>query len=176
MSLDQGTDTGLLLKLPITKSNPTGFRVANTNLTNTWWNSPNLNIATITNSFSEPMYVDATIFLPSLYKFFADARIQVLAYYQVLRNGAAVDGWRLIDYQFVDNRGNTTSTTEVPLQSMGSASNFRNVVAQPGDVITVQQRIRARRAINGPGAERIYIYNGQSKIELKPLIDIVSEA
>lgn len=175
MSLDTSSDSGVLLKSQIVKTNPNGYRGRNTNLPTTWWTSPSFNIATLTNASSEPMIADVTVYWPDVYLFLSDARIYGLFDYRVLRNGVPVDGWRLCRRHIEDNRGQTTTTREVQWNSNGSNSNYLNIIAQPGDTIRVEQRCRFRTWVNGPGQERVYIYQGQTKIEFKPLVDIIDD-
>lgn len=146
-------------------NNPIGLRASNTNLTTSFWDSGFVNITNLTNTNSVPVLIDAAIHFPTLYQFHADAAVRGYGDYQILVNGGLVESRNNVRYNWEDNRGHTGNpTTENEMTATGSNSNYTEIVLQPNDVITVQQKIRAVVAGDGAGTERIYLYGGQSRI------------
>lgn len=148
---------------------PTGLRVANTNLSTTTWQTGNINIVNLTNTNSVPAVVDVDLHFPTLYQWHADARIVGYADYTILVNGSQVESRTSVRYNWDDNRGHTGNPTlELEMNATGSNSNYTKIVLQPSDVITVQQSMRIWVIGDGSGTERVYVYNGQSRVMAIP--------
>jgi len=124
-------------------------------------------IITLANANSCEAVADIDIAFPDVDIILIDAYVEVRGQYQILVNGAAVEGW--VDSRRIRFDRRSVTGGPHPRQTLGSNFNIGKIYVAPGDVIQVQQRVVVVK-LNDNNAfdDIINIVNGQSKISLYP--------
>ena len=151
-----------------TTNNPAGIRGVLNGLTTAEQLTAPINITSLQNANPCEMVAEVDFTFPSALMNMVDSRALLRTQYQILVNGAPVDGWRFATSHWYDRRGTTIGPR--PQQQLGSAYNLIKIYVQPGDAITAQQRVGVILIDDNDDnfLDSATFSGGQSKITLTP--------